>query len=113
VEINPFPAWWRDYLAVLQTGADTAQPSGLIRTFTYTFSTLDRLLLLYSTCVRPKLQYVSVVWNSVTSTDARELERIQRKYAALCQNRFSNALGTYEDFLKNLKLHTVYDRRLF
>ena len=90
-----------------------SKPLGLIRTLTYSFSTLDRLLLLYSTLVRPKLQYVSVVWNSVTSTDARKLERIQRKFAALCQNRFINALGPYKDFFLNLKLHTVYDRRFF
>jgi hypothetical protein len=49
----------------------------------------------------------------VTSTDARKLERIQRKFAALCQNRFSNASGTYEDLKKKLKLHTLYFRRRF
>jgi hypothetical protein len=66
-------------------------------------------LLLSSTSVRPKLQYASVLWNSVTSTDARKLESIQRKFAALCQNRFFNASGTSED-LNKLKLHTLYDR---
>jgi hypothetical protein len=45
--------------------------------------------------------------------DARKLEGIQRKFAALCQNRFFNASGTYEDFLKNLKVHTLYDRGRF
>ena len=49
----------------------------------------------------------------MTSTDARKLERIQRNFAALCQNRFSNAFGTYEDFLNNLKLNALYDRRRF
>jgi hypothetical protein len=34
-----------------------------------------------------------------------------RKFAALCQSCFFNASGTYEDFLKNLKLHTLHDRR--
>jgi hypothetical protein len=50
VEINPFPAWWRDYLAVLQTGADTAQCSehhnvGICGT------TLGVLLFVYRTLV--------------------------------------------------------------
>ena len=38
-------------------------------------------------------------------------KRIQLKFAALCQNRFSNASDAYEGFLKNVKLHTLYDRR--
>jgi hypothetical protein len=38
--------------------------------------------------VRLKVEYASVVWNSVKSTEARKMECIQRKFAALCQNRF-------------------------
>jgi hypothetical protein len=67
---------------------------GLIRTLTYSFSTLDCLLVLYSTLLRPKLEYASVVRNWVTSTDARKLERIQRKFAVQCQNLFFNASDT-------------------
>jgi hypothetical protein len=80
--------------------SQSLRTTGLIRTLTYSFSTLDCLLLLYSTFVRPKLQYASEVWNSVTSTDTRKLERIQRKFAALCQNRFSSAYISYEDLTK-------------
>jgi hypothetical protein len=86
---------------------------GLIRTLTYPFSTLDCLLLLYSILVRPKLVSASVVWNSVTSTDARKLECIQQTFAALCQNCFFTASGSYDKFLNILKLHTLYDRILF
>jgi hypothetical protein len=60
---------------------------GLIRTVTFSFSSLQSLLMLCYTVVRPKLEYVSVAWNSITSTDASELERIQRKFAFLCHCR--------------------------
>jgi hypothetical protein len=86
---------------------------GLIRTVTYSFSTLDRLLILYLIPVRPKLEYASAVWNSIAATDAKKLERTQRKFVALCQNRFSaHNHVTYEVFLESLKLHTLHDRRL-
>jgi hypothetical protein len=35
------------------------------------------------------------------------------KFAALCQNRFCKDFGTYEDFLKNVNLHTLNDGRRF
>jgi hypothetical protein len=31
---------------------------------------------------------IIVVWNSIATTDANKLERIQQKFAALCYNRF-------------------------
>jgi hypothetical protein len=57
-------------------------------------------LLFYSTLTRPKLEFPYVVWNSVTSTCTRKLERIQWKSAVLCQNCFFNASDTHEDFKK-------------
>jgi hypothetical protein len=86
---------------------------GLIRTITYSFSTLDSLLILYLIRVRPRIEYASTVWNSIAATDAKKLERIQRKFVALCQNRFStHDYVTYEVFLEFLKLYTLHDRRL-
>jgi hypothetical protein len=34
------------------------------------------------------LEYASVVWNSVTFTDANKLERIQQKFTSVCFYRF-------------------------
>jgi hypothetical protein len=51
---------------------------GLIRTLSFSFSSLHSLLMLYSTLVRPTLPYAYVAWNSTTSSDACKLERIQQ-----------------------------------
>jgi hypothetical protein len=58
----------------------------------------------YLTLAGTKLKYASIVW---------KLERTQRKFVALCQNRFpTHGLATYEDAVKPLQLHTLHDRRL-
>jgi hypothetical protein len=51
-------------------------------------------------------------WNTSSGT-LQPSVKIQWNFAALCQNRFFNASGTYEDFLKNLKFYILYDRRRF
>jgi hypothetical protein len=82
---------------------------GLVRTVTYSFSTLESSLMLYLALVRYELAYAAILWSSITSTDARKLEHVHRKFVVLCHNRFF----TYEDFLKFTNPHTLQDIGLY
>jgi hypothetical protein len=76
------------------------------------FSTLDSLLILFFDLVRSKLEFTSVAWNSVTATDANKLERLQRKFAALCHKRFFQDMEYHYDIiLEKLNLQTLHIRR--
>jgi hypothetical protein len=70
-------------------------------------------LALYSTLVHFKIEYASVVWSSITSTDSTKLERIQRKFVALCHTRCFNGMCDYkyEDVLVRLNFLTLHLRR--
>ena len=46
--------------------------------------------MLCCTLVRPNLEYVSVAWNFITSTDVSKLERIQRKFLSLSSSFFQS-----------------------
>jgi hypothetical protein len=70
------------------------------------------MLTLYITLVTSKLEYASVVWNSITSTDANKLERIQQRFEALSFNRFfPGAHYCYSLVLEELNLQTLRTRR--
>jgi hypothetical protein len=84
----------------------------LIRTITFSFSTLDILLMLYIATIRSKLEHSSVVWNSIVNIHSNKLERIQRKFAALCHNRFFQDVDYhYINTLDKLNLQTLHVRR--
>jgi hypothetical protein len=84
---------------------------GLVRSITFTFSSLDCMHRLYITLVRSKLEYGSVVWNSITSTEANKLERIQLKFASVCFYRFfPHVPYSYTFALEKLSLHSLHTR---
>jgi hypothetical protein len=58
------------------------------------------------------MEYASVVWNSITSTDANKLERIQQKFVALHFHRFfAQEHYSCSFVLEELKLSTLLVRR--
>jgi hypothetical protein len=85
---------------------------GLIRYITSSFSTPHSLSVLCVVFVQPKLEYASIVCNSITSTDSSKLERVQIKFATLYHSRFCVGVGgNYEGMLSRLTIFTLHSRR--
>jgi hypothetical protein len=84
---------------------------GLIRSITYSFSSLECLYVLYFTLVRCQLEYASEVWNTITSTDAHILERIQQKFRSVyCYRPFPLVLYANTITLKMIRSTFFYKR---
>ena len=63
---------------------------------------------------RPKLEYVSNVWNSITCTVAKKIESIQQNFIGLCQNHLClRDRDNKDDFLIHfIELLSLCGRRL-
>ena len=78
---------------------------GLI-TFSYLEPQMVRLL--YTTLIRPHLDYACVVWNPYQSSDIRALEQVQRRVTRACPTLFHLS---YYDRLVALNLPSLQYRR--
>jgi len=65
---------------------------------------------LYTTLVRPKLEYACVAWDPHFKCDINRLERIQRSAARFCTNNY-NWTSSVTDMLNKLELDTFENRR--
>jgi hypothetical protein len=62
--------------------------------------------------VRSKFEWVSVAWSSATITNSNKLQSIQRKFAALCYNRFfQNTEYHHVNLMEILNLLIFRNRR--
>ena len=70
------------------------------------------LIKLYTTYVRPKLEYNSPVWSPYLKKDILKLEAIQRTFTKSACFRCSIPFSSYQDRLNKLNLKTLEYRRV-
>jgi hypothetical protein len=82
------------------------------RTYVDLFCFYYWLFIIVIFYLRFELEYASPVWHNITTTDAKKLERVQRKFTAQYFSRFSpNVPYNYACALELLQLHTLQVRR--
>ena len=91
---------WHDHIEIIKNKA--WQRINLMRSFKFT---LDRksLLTVYTTFIRPILEYADVVWDNITAQDEIELEKIQQEAARIISG------GTRLSSLQNLYNETALE----
>jgi len=79
-----------------------------MRTFKFT---LDRksLLLIYTTFIRPILEYADVVWDNITTQDEIELEKIQQEAARIISG--GTRLASLQNLYNETALEPLKNRR--
>jgi hypothetical protein len=75
---------FQNYNSYINVNSIKYKAFGLYSLYNLSFSSLECFYVLYFTLVRPRLEYASVVWNSITSTDANKFELIQQKFTSVC-----------------------------
>ena len=68
------------------------------------------LTKLYTTLVRPLLEYCCVLWDPHLEKDIEKLESVQKLACKICTKNWS---GSYSDLRHILGLPTIRDRRVF
>ena len=67
--------------------------------------------IIYTSLVRPILEYASAAWDPHSQNNINTLERIQRQAARFCKNNYSREPGSVTKLLQELGWETLQARR--
>lgn len=86
---------------------------GLISRLTKKFRRHECLRTLYCALVRPRLEFASVAWNSVSVAYCTKIENVQRKFIRIYYDRYigRRRFYDYDSLLADLNMSTLGDRR--
>jgi hypothetical protein len=78
----------------------------------FSFSSLDRLMILYSNLARSKFEDAAVVLNVLSTIHFKKVESIQKTFATLRDNGLlkNNHVYTYSYVLDNLQLNNIIQK---
>ena len=71
------------------------------------------LIKLFTTYIRPQLEYNSQIWSPFLLRDINQIEKIQRHFLKRAFNRCNLYFTGYKDRLKQVNLLSLQDRRIF
>lgn len=77
------------------------------------FSKIETHLILYYAYIRNILEYGLQIWNPYYNIHTNAIENVQRKFTRMICYKFGIPRGTYQSRLENLKMVSLFHRRLF
>lgn len=86
---------------------------GTISRLTKNFRKPYCLLQLYKSLVRSRLEFASVIWNSISKTQAMTIEHVQKRLIRIVYDRYfeRRCYYNYEYILRSFSLTPLSDRR--
>ena len=97
---------------VISVCSRAAKKIGLLRRFRNRLSNLSTQFL-YTTSIRPILEYASTAWCSLSQKDDEQLERIQRRAARLIVKEIPRSDTPHDLLLARSELTPLESRRKF
>lgn len=98
---------------VCQMVGSTIRLLGMISRLTREFLNPICIIRLFSSLIRSRLEFASVVWNSITMTYALQIENVQKRFIRIVYDRYfqRRCYYDYAYILGNLGLQKLSSRR--